>query len=154
MSRLLILAALSSVALLSIVPACSGKDEENLPLNTGADSSSDEVSGDASDDGGLGVDFGTMCPAGTPCGTGGVCSTAGTCCEPAASACGDKCCGGGQICYAGACVTPGKVCRNVDDCADGETCDPSLGGGDAGAPPTCGDAAPSTLGRCVPRPPT
>lgn len=148
----MLLAALSSVALLSIVPACGSKGTDELLVGGGADSTTNETT--TEDDSGLGVDFGSMCPSGTPCGTSGICSTAGTCCEPAASACGDKCCGGGQVCYGGACVTPGKTCRNVDDCAEGETCDPSLGGGDAGAPPTCGDAATSTLGRCVPRPPT
>jgi hypothetical protein len=138
---------------LALGAACSSK-EEGLPQLGGGDQ--DSTSGESSieDDSGLGLDLGTACPPGTPCGTAGVCSTAGACCDPAGSACGDKCCSGAQVCYAGACVVPGKACRNVDDCAPGETCDPSLSGGDAGAPPACGDAAATTLGRCVPRPPT
>ncbi|MEO7094226.1 MAG: hypothetical protein ABI175_13305, partial [Polyangiales bacterium] len=102
-----------------------------------------------------GFDVGTTCAPGSPCGSGGVCSTANTCCEPAASVCGAACCGSGQVCYAGSCVTPGKICRSVEDCAEGETCDPSLGADvDAGVVPACGDAAGTgAAGRCVPRPP-
>jgi hypothetical protein len=102
-----------------------------------------------------GFDVGGTCAPGAPCGTSGVCNTANLCCEPAGSVCGAKCCGSGQLCYAGSCVTPGKICRSVEDCADGETCDPSLGGDvDAGVAPGCGDAGSSSAGgRCVPRPP-
>jgi len=133
---------------------CGSTDQGTAPLDNDTGVPSDEIGGDA-DDGGLGVDLGG-CPPGSPCGTSGVCSTAGTCCEPASSVCGGACCGVGQICYSGACITPGKPCRSTDDCADGETCDPSLGGDagvDAGG---CGDAPAtgSSAGRCVPRPPT
>ncbi|MBL8722264.1 MAG: hypothetical protein JNL79_40155, partial [Myxococcales bacterium] len=137
-----------------VIPACGGDGGggDNIDVDGGVDTG---LTGDTGpiDDGG-GFDFGTGCTPGTPCGTAGLCNAAGGCCEPAAAACGSKCCGTGQVCYAGACVTPGKACRNVDDCAEGETCDLSLGGGDAGPPPSCGDAAPSPVGRCVPRPPT
>jgi len=149
--RWLLLLGLSSIAAFAAVPACGGSTEESS--STGDDAGTEGGATDTSiDDGGITVDLGTMCPPGSPCGASGICSTAGTCCEPAASVCGAVCCAGAQICYAGACVTPGKACRSSDDCAEGETCDPSLGG-DAGAPPACGDAAPSTLGRCLPRPP-
>jgi hypothetical protein len=149
-SSLLILAGLSLACSIAIVPACGGKTNEGDGLGA-TDSASGESSID--DDGGLGIDLGTNCAPGSPCGTSGVCSSAGTCCEPAGSVCGATCCGMGQVCYGGACVTPGKICRSVDDCADNETCDPSLAG-DAGVPSTCGDAAPVTgVGRCVPRPP-
>ena len=138
--------------------ACSsGGGEGGTGLTSGDDTGipSDETS--ASPDGGAGFDVGATCPIGAPCGAAGVCNAAGSCCDPAASACGSTCCGGGQVCYANKCVTPGKTCRNVDDCADGETCDPSLSSSadagplDAGS---CGDSGPSSdLGRCVPRPP-
>jgi len=147
-----ILAVVGLAAL--VIPACGGDGGggDNIDVDGGG---LDTGNGDTGplDDGG-GFDFGTGCTPGTPCGTAGLCNAAGGCCEPAAAACGSKCCGTGQVCYAGACVTPGKACRSVDDCAEGETCDPSIGGGDAGPPPSCGDAAPSPVGRCVPRPPT
>lgn len=150
-SSLAVLSVVCGVAALA-VPACSSKIDEGLDPGHGLDGGAgDGISGDA-DDSGTGFDIGASCPSGAPCGAGGVCTTAGTCCEPAAAACGASCCASGTICYAGACVTPGKVCGNADDCAEGEICDPSLGG-DAGALPACGDAAPATAGRCVPRPP-
>ncbi len=146
-SSLLILAGLS-LASIALVPACGGKSSDDT--GGGIDGGVSETG----DDGGLGIDLGTGCVPGSPCGSSGLCSSSGTCCEPASSACGAACCGTGQICYGGACVTPGKVCRSIDDCAENETCDPSLGS-DAGAPSTCGDAAPTSgVGRCVPRPPT
>jgi hypothetical protein len=132
------------------VPACGSTEADPGP-GLGDDAS---IGGDAGDDSAASFDLGTMCPSGSPCGASGICNTAGTCCEPAASVCGAKCCSGGSVCYAGACVMPGKACKSVDDCAEGETCDPSLGG-DAGTVATCdGGTTSSGIGRCVPRPPT
>src|SRR5262249_39763486 len=126
--------------------------DDGGPGSAGGDASTGE--GDDGDDGGLGADLGTMCPSGSPCGASGVGNTAGSCCGPASSVCGAKCCGAGTICYPGACVTPGKACKSVDDCAEGETCDPSLAD-DAGGVPACdGGTTSSGAGRCVPRPPT
>jgi len=153
--RTLALVSISSLlALAAIQYGCGVSTDEAPPLGEGDTGVPSSESGET-DDGGLGVDLGGACPPGTPCGTSGVCSTAGTCCEPASSVCGAACCGAGQICYAGACVTPGKPCKSVDDCADGETCDPSLGGDGGGDAGGCGDSpSSSTSGRCVPRPPT
>ncbi len=162
--------ARASIAVASLISltvgfvACGSEVEQSEPLATpetgvddtmpdttvtGADTTAAQDTGSST-----AFDLGTAtCSAGNGCGDGGVCNAKGECCEAPASACGNSCCAGGKFCYAGACIVPGKVCRNVDDCADGETCDPTFGG-DAGAAPTCGDAAPSVLGRCVPRPPT
>jgi hypothetical protein len=149
--------ALLGIALLGFVVggisvACGSSQGGSDDLGGGDGGVTDAPDGSIPGDG-SGFDVGSSCPKGAACGTGGVCNAAGTCCTPAITACNDKCCGSGQVCYGGACVTPGKPCRSVDDCADGETCDPSLGGDvDAGAP-SCGDAAGGGVGRCVPRPP-
>ncbi len=148
---------LASLALPTFMLACGssgGGGDEPLDSGTGADTFIDPGDGGGGTDTNTGFDVGG-CSPGATCGTSGICNTTGGCCEPAASACGGVCCGGGQVCYALKCITPGAVCHSVDDCADGETCDPSLGGTGGDAGPGCGDAGSTgTYGRCVPRPPT
>lgn len=86
----------------------------------------------------------------------------GSCCA-ASSVCGGVCCGASEACFANACVRPGALCRTTADCADGEYCEPALGGtgGDGGVSDggALGDAgractAPAPLpGRCIALPP-
>lgn len=134
-----------------VAVACSsGGGDGGTTLDDGGGTNVD--TGGTTNDG-SGFDVGASCPKGAACGSGGVCNGKGDCCTPAASACNDTCCSSGQVCYGGSCVVPGKPCRSVEDCADGQTCDPALGGGlDAGVP-ACGDAASGSLGRCMKRPP-
>lgn len=114
---------------------------------------------------GGGRDGGTPpCTTDDQCGDG-VC-VEGACCESADQACGSSCCTSSETCFANACVVPGPACRSAEDCAEGEYCEPGLGGGaggmdggtpdagvtDGGAGGVCLGAVPAG-GRCVALPP-
>ncbi|MCB9751393.1 MAG: VCBS repeat-containing protein [Myxococcales bacterium] len=57
---------------------------------------------------------------------GDVC-VAGECC-PVDNVCGEEaCCSGDELCLFGQCVVPGAPCKSVNDCEQGEYCEPALG---------------------------
>ncbi len=119
--------------------------------------------GGAGQGGGAGMS-GSSGSGGAPCADtckSGVCVQE-VCC-PKSQACGDVCCPGGDVCSFQKCVSPGLTCIDAEDCAPGEYCELSLGGGGkAGAGGAAGKAGANSCaggveppkGKCLPRPPT
>ena len=84
---------------------------------------------------------------------GGVCLS-GACCPSMADVCGNECCGPGTTCLSDRCVILGSACHTTNDCAQGQYCEPALGGApvDGGVPAGDGGACTQPLpidGHCL-----